>query len=205
MKWFLNDEGVVGRAISTLRVHGGPDLGVTVDDFLTKLRTAQGIERMCFARWMPWAGDPGRGWATHVWCLCTDPGSVYFQCTISYPFPLPPIHDQVSNPIIPFRRVICEIRKRRDGELVDPLKSRVVQSVNVKRPFKRICIWGVEFWIRGCCLHILPLPPPVPSLSLSLSLHIPVSSHHTYHIGSYTYWAYGVKCFRDLLQTMKPE
>jgi cullin-associated NEDD8-dissociated protein 1 len=55
MKCLLQDVGingdpsVVGRAIGTLLVHGGPNLGVKVEDFLTELRTAQDSQRKCLA------------------------------------------------------------------------------------------------------------------------------------------------------------
>ncbi|KAL1996232.1 hypothetical protein VTN49DRAFT_284 [Thermomyces lanuginosus] len=55
MARFLRDVGingessVVGRAIGTLLVHGGPNLGVKMDDFLTELRTAQDSQRKCLA------------------------------------------------------------------------------------------------------------------------------------------------------------
>lgn len=55
MKRFLRDVGingdtsVVGRAIGTLLVHGGPDLGVKMEDFLTELRTTQDHQRKCLA------------------------------------------------------------------------------------------------------------------------------------------------------------
>lgn len=43
------DSAVVGRAIGTLLVHGGPDLGVKMEDFLTELQTAQDAQRKCLA------------------------------------------------------------------------------------------------------------------------------------------------------------
>ncbi|KAJ5690746.1 hypothetical protein N7462_005138 [Penicillium macrosclerotiorum] len=43
------DSSVVGRAIGTLLVHGGPKLGVTMDDFSTELRTARDDSRKCLA------------------------------------------------------------------------------------------------------------------------------------------------------------
>ena len=43
------EPSVVGRAIGTLVVHGGPNLGVNVDDFLSELRSAQDIQRKCLA------------------------------------------------------------------------------------------------------------------------------------------------------------
>lgn len=43
------DSSVVGRAIGTLLVHGGPNLGVTMDDFSTELRTAKDDSRKCLA------------------------------------------------------------------------------------------------------------------------------------------------------------
>lgn len=55
MKRFLRDVGVngnsavVGRAIGTLLVHGGPNLGVKMEDFLTELQTAQDAQRKCLA------------------------------------------------------------------------------------------------------------------------------------------------------------
>lgn len=55
MKRFLRDVGingdsaVVGRAIGTLVVHGGPKLGVKMEDFLTELQTAQDAQRKCLA------------------------------------------------------------------------------------------------------------------------------------------------------------
>ena len=55
MKRLLRDVGingdpaVVGRAIGTLLVHGGPNLGVKMEDFLTELRTAQDNQRKCLA------------------------------------------------------------------------------------------------------------------------------------------------------------
>lgn len=55
MKRFLRDVGingdsaVVGRAIGTLLVHGGPKLGVKMEDFLSELQTAQDAQRKCLA------------------------------------------------------------------------------------------------------------------------------------------------------------
>ncbi|KAJ9210427.1 hypothetical protein DTO166G4_7984 [Paecilomyces variotii] len=55
MKRFLRDVGingdpsVVGRAIGTLLVFGGPKLDVKMEDFLTELRTAQDDRRKCLA------------------------------------------------------------------------------------------------------------------------------------------------------------
>lgn len=55
MKRFLRDVGingdpsVVGRAIGTLVVHGGPKLGVKMEDFLTELQTVQDTQRKCLA------------------------------------------------------------------------------------------------------------------------------------------------------------
>lgn len=43
------DSSVVGRAIGTLLVHGGPNLGVTMEDFSTELRTAKDDSRKCLA------------------------------------------------------------------------------------------------------------------------------------------------------------
>ncbi|KAJ5102261.1 hypothetical protein NUU61_004483 [Penicillium alfredii] len=43
------DPSVVGRAVGTLLVHGGPNLGVTMDDFSTELQTAQDDSRKCLA------------------------------------------------------------------------------------------------------------------------------------------------------------
>lgn len=43
------DSSVVGRAIGTLLVHGGPNLGVKMEDFLTELQTAQDVQRKCLA------------------------------------------------------------------------------------------------------------------------------------------------------------
>ncbi|KAJ5894761.1 hypothetical protein N7495_006452 [Penicillium taxi] len=40
---------VVGRAIGTLLVHGGPSLGVKMDDFSTELRTTKDENRKCLA------------------------------------------------------------------------------------------------------------------------------------------------------------
>ena len=55
MKKLLRDVGingdtsVVGRAIGTLLVHGGPNLGVKMEDFLAELQTAQDPQRKCLA------------------------------------------------------------------------------------------------------------------------------------------------------------
>ncbi|KAF5864859.1 hypothetical protein ETB97_006085 [Aspergillus alliaceus] len=55
MKKLLRDVGingdtsVVGRAIGTLLVHGGSNLGVKMDDFLKELQTAQDAQRKCLA------------------------------------------------------------------------------------------------------------------------------------------------------------
>lgn len=55
MKRFLQEVGingdssVVGRAVGTLLVHGGPKLGVKMEDFLTELDTAQDAQRKCLA------------------------------------------------------------------------------------------------------------------------------------------------------------
>ena len=55
MKSFLRDVGVngdpsvVGRAIGTLLVHGGPEIGVKPEDFLNELQTAQDNQRKCLA------------------------------------------------------------------------------------------------------------------------------------------------------------
>ncbi|KAL4898129.1 armadillo-type protein [Aspergillus ambiguus] len=55
MKKLLRDVGingdtsVVGRAIGTLLVHGGPKLGVKMEDFLKELETAQDAQRKCLA------------------------------------------------------------------------------------------------------------------------------------------------------------
>lgn len=55
MKKLLRDVGingdtsVVGRAIGTLLVHGGTNLGVKMEDFLTELQTAQDAQRQCLA------------------------------------------------------------------------------------------------------------------------------------------------------------
>lgn len=55
MKKLLRDVGVngdtsvVGRAIGTLLVHGGQNLGVKTEDFLTELQTAQDAQRKCLA------------------------------------------------------------------------------------------------------------------------------------------------------------
>ncbi|KAH8705301.1 putative cullin binding protein CanA [Talaromyces proteolyticus] len=43
------DPSVVGRAIGALLVHGGPNLGVKMEDFLTELQTAQDDQRKCLA------------------------------------------------------------------------------------------------------------------------------------------------------------
>lgn len=53
MKKLLRDVGVngdtavVGRAIGTLLVHGGPNLGVKMEDFLAELQSAQDAQRKC--------------------------------------------------------------------------------------------------------------------------------------------------------------
>ncbi|PYI36797.1 TIP120-domain-containing protein [Aspergillus indologenus CBS 114.80] len=55
MKKLLRDVGingdtsVVGRAIGTLLVHGGPNLGVKMEDFMTELETAPDAQRKCLA------------------------------------------------------------------------------------------------------------------------------------------------------------
>jgi cullin-associated NEDD8-dissociated protein 1 len=55
MKTLLQDVGitgdssVVGRAVGTLLVHGGPNLGVTMEDFSTELKTARDDSRKCLA------------------------------------------------------------------------------------------------------------------------------------------------------------
>lgn len=55
MKKLLRDVGingdtsVVGRAIGTLLVHGGTNLGVKMEDFLAELQTAQDAQRKCLA------------------------------------------------------------------------------------------------------------------------------------------------------------
>ncbi|PWY68456.1 TIP120-domain-containing protein [Aspergillus heteromorphus CBS 117.55] len=55
MKKLLRDVGingdtsVVGRAIGTLLVHGGSNLGVKMEDFMTELQTAQDAQRKCLA------------------------------------------------------------------------------------------------------------------------------------------------------------
>ncbi|GLB17184.1 hypothetical protein AtubIFM61612_007046 [Aspergillus tubingensis] len=55
MKKLLQDVGisgdtsVVGRAVGTLLVHGGPKLGVKMEDFMTELETAQDAQRKCLA------------------------------------------------------------------------------------------------------------------------------------------------------------
>ncbi|KAK2791449.1 hypothetical protein FQN52_004883 [Onygenales sp. PD_12] len=55
MKAFLQDVGVngdpsvVGRAIGTLLVYGGPKAGVKMQDFVTELQTAQDAQRKCLA------------------------------------------------------------------------------------------------------------------------------------------------------------
>ncbi|OKL58304.1 Cullin-associated NEDD8-dissociated protein 1, C-terminal part [Talaromyces atroroseus] len=55
MKRLLRDVGingdpsVVGRAIGTLLVHGGSNLGVKMEDFLAELETAQDDQRKCLA------------------------------------------------------------------------------------------------------------------------------------------------------------
>ncbi|KAJ5672000.1 Armadillo-like helical [Penicillium longicatenatum] len=43
------DASVVGRAVGTLLVHGGPNLGVTMDDFSTELSAATDDSRKCLA------------------------------------------------------------------------------------------------------------------------------------------------------------
>ena len=43
------DSAVVGRAIGTLLVHGGSNLGVTMEDFLSELQSAQDAQRKCLA------------------------------------------------------------------------------------------------------------------------------------------------------------
>ncbi|KAJ5611206.1 hypothetical protein N7510_007925 [Penicillium lagena] len=43
------DSSVVGRAVGTLLVHGGTNLGVTMDDFKVELETAQDDSRKCLA------------------------------------------------------------------------------------------------------------------------------------------------------------
>ncbi|KAJ5371362.1 Cullin-associated NEDD8-dissociated protein 1 C-terminal part [Penicillium cataractarum] len=43
------DSSVVGRAIGTLLVHGGPNLGVTMNDFSNELSTAKDDSRKCLA------------------------------------------------------------------------------------------------------------------------------------------------------------
>ncbi|KAJ5184172.1 hypothetical protein N7492_001788 [Penicillium capsulatum] len=43
------DSSVVGRAVGTLLVHGGPNLGVTMEDFSNELRTAKDDSRKCLA------------------------------------------------------------------------------------------------------------------------------------------------------------
>ncbi|CAG7952072.1 unnamed protein product [Penicillium olsonii] len=43
------ESSVVGRAVGTLLVHGGPNLGVTMDDFSTELKTARDDSRKCLA------------------------------------------------------------------------------------------------------------------------------------------------------------
>ncbi|KAF3384610.1 hypothetical protein F1880_003024 [Penicillium rolfsii] len=43
------DSSVVGRAIGTLLVHGGPNLGVTMNDFSNELSTAKDESRKCLA------------------------------------------------------------------------------------------------------------------------------------------------------------
>jgi cullin-associated NEDD8-dissociated protein 1 len=43
------DSSVVGRAVGTLLVHGGPNLGVTMDDFSNELQSAQDDSRKCLA------------------------------------------------------------------------------------------------------------------------------------------------------------
>ncbi|PYH96592.1 TIP120-domain-containing protein [Aspergillus ellipticus CBS 707.79] len=55
MKKLLRDVGingdtsVVGRSIGTLLVHGGSNLGVKMEDFMTELQTAQDAQRKCLA------------------------------------------------------------------------------------------------------------------------------------------------------------
>lgn len=55
MKGFLQDVGVggdpsvVGRAIGTLLVYGGPQIGVKTKDFLKELQTTQDAQRKCLA------------------------------------------------------------------------------------------------------------------------------------------------------------
>lgn len=43
------DSSVVGRAVGTLLVHGGPKLGVTMEDFSKELQTAKDDSRRCLA------------------------------------------------------------------------------------------------------------------------------------------------------------
>jgi cullin-associated NEDD8-dissociated protein 1 len=43
------ESSVVGRAVGTLLVHGGSNLGVTMDDFTTELKTARDDSRKCLA------------------------------------------------------------------------------------------------------------------------------------------------------------
>ncbi|KAJ5148143.1 hypothetical protein N7526_001495 [Penicillium atrosanguineum] len=43
------DSSVVGRAVGTLLVHGGPNLGVKMDDFSNELQSAQDDSRKCLA------------------------------------------------------------------------------------------------------------------------------------------------------------
>lgn len=43
------ESSVVGRAVGTLLVHGGSNLGVTMEDFSTELRTAKDGSRQCLA------------------------------------------------------------------------------------------------------------------------------------------------------------
>lgn len=43
------DPSVVGRAVGTLLVHGGPNLGVTMQDFSMELKTAKDDSRKCLA------------------------------------------------------------------------------------------------------------------------------------------------------------
>lgn len=55
MKAFLQNVGVngdpavVGRAIGTLLVHGGPDIGIKTEDILSELNNAQDVQRKCLA------------------------------------------------------------------------------------------------------------------------------------------------------------
>ncbi|KAI9825923.1 MAG: hypothetical protein M1819_000442 [Sarea resinae] len=43
------DPAVVGKAVGTLLVYGGPSVGVKVDDFINELQTAQDDQRKCLA------------------------------------------------------------------------------------------------------------------------------------------------------------